>query len=225
MRLTWLADVLRDAGCRVDELPGWRTSGGTLSEVRGIVWHHTASGRSTSDATMAAILRNGRPDLPGPLSQLGLTRDGTFVVIASGKSNHNGYGTWGNQSIGIEAYNNGIGETWPAAQIAAWDRGTAAILRHLKLNTSHVKAHRETDPGRKIDPAGVNMDQARQRIAYLLTYQPPSKGPLMALTDAEQAELLKKVRELHADYAVKGRSMRQVILENAERLKRLVSAS
>lgn len=172
MRLTWLADVLRSAGCKVDELPGWRTSGGPLERIEGVVWHHTASGRSTSDTAMASILRNGRPDLPGPLSQLGLTRDGTFVVIASGRCNHN-IGTWGNQSIGIEAYNNGIGEPWPRAQLDAWDRGTAAILRHLGLTTAHVKGHRETDPGRKIDPAGVSMAQARQRIAHLLTYRPP----------------------------------------------------
>lgn len=30
----------------------------------------------------------------------------------------------------------------------------------------------------------------------------PPKGPLMALTDDEQTELLEKVRDLHADYAV-----------------------
>ena len=52
---------------------------------------------------------------------------------------------------------------------------------------------------------------------------PEPGGPLMALTDAEQTELLTKVRELHDDYAVKGKSMRQVILETAQRTKDLVT--
>ncbi len=201
MRLTWLAEVLRDAGCKVVEHPGWVDRGRNMTEVRGVVWHHTASGPRTSDDAVARLLIQGRPDLPGPLCQLGLSRDGTYHVIAAGKGNHNGYGTWGNQAIGIEAYNDGVGEPWPAVQIDAYDRGTAAILRHLRLTTGQVKGHKETDPGRKIDPAGIDMDQARQRIAALMTYRPPAppKGPLMALTDAEQTELLNQTREIHRE--------------------------
>ncbi len=51
----------------------------------------------------------------------------------------------------------------------------------------------------------------------------PPKGPLMALTDAEQTELLAKVRDLHDDYAVPGRGVRQVIAEIAQRTKDIVS--
>jgi len=65
---------------------------------------------------MERILRDGRRDLPGPLAQLGLRRDGTFVTVAGGRANHNGYGRWGNNSIGVEAYNDGVGEPWPTAQ-------------------------------------------------------------------------------------------------------------
>jgi hypothetical protein len=118
------------------------------------------------------LLRDGRSDLPGPLSQLGLERDGTYAVIAAGRCNHNGYGQWGNDSIGIEAYNTGTGEPWPVVQLEAYDRGTAAICRALGVPATQVKGHRETDPGRKIDPTGIDMDAARSRVARLLSTQP-----------------------------------------------------
>lgn len=48
--------------------------------------------------------------------------------------------------------------------------------------------------------------------------QPPApKGPLMALTDEEQEELLTKVRDLHAFLAVKGKAGRQVLAELDQR--------
>jgi hypothetical protein len=179
--LTWLADVLRSAGLPVVELDGWRTrtrSGGITPQ--GVVWHHTATPKTATDATVARILRDGRSDLPGPLSQLGLRRDGTFVVIAAGRCNHNGFGTWGNDSIGIEAYNDGVGEPWPNCQVDAYVRGTAAICAHLGWGAERVKAHRETDPTRKVDPKGLDMTAARGRIASLLT-QPREDDDDMAL--------------------------------------------
>src|SRR5690606_27640553 len=80
----------------------------------------------------------------------------------------NGYGTWGNDSIGIETYNDGVGEPWPRAQLDAFHAGTAAILRRLRLDSSRMLAHRETDPRRKIDPTGIDMHAARARVARLL---------------------------------------------------------
>ena len=99
MRLPWLADVLRAAGLAVVEVGDWQNRGDDLRSVEGIVWHHTVTGPRTSDQAVARLLRDGRPDLAGPLSQLGLDRAGRFHVIAAGKANHNGYGLWGNQSI------------------------------------------------------------------------------------------------------------------------------
>lgn len=168
MRATWLPDVLRAAGCDVYELPGWQGRGKELTTINGVVWHHTASGPNWQDGHVAAMLRDGRPDLAGPLSQLGLERDGTFVVIADGKANHNGYGLWGNQAIGIEAYNNGIGEPWPQDQLDAYDLGTAAILAHEGKGADRMKGHRETDPGRKPDPTGIDLPAARARIDRLI---------------------------------------------------------
>lgn len=209
MRATWLADVLHAAGCKVHETPGWQDRGKDLSAVLGIVWHHDAAHVNATDEAVDRLLIGGRPDLPGPLSQCGLRRDGTWVLIAAGRANHNGYGQWGNQSIGIEARNNGIGQDWPDVQVQSWVKGTAAICAHLKLSASQVKGHKETDPKRKIDPAGLDMNAMRQRIAPLITYRPPTdptpeppKGPLMALSDAEQTELLAKVREIHGETVV-----------------------
>ena len=64
-------------------------------------------------------LIQGRSDLPGPLAQLGLGRDGTYYVIAAGKCNHAGAGSWkgvtsGNTDfIGIEAENTGLSNDSP----------------------------------------------------------------------------------------------------------------
>lgn len=189
MRLTWLADVLRGAGLTVVEHDGWQDRGKDLREVLGVVWHHTASGPAWSDDRVAGLLINGRPDLPGPLCQLGLDRTGRYHLIAAGKGNHNGYGTWGNQSIGIEAYNDGVGEPWPEAQVRAYCVGTAAILRHLGYGTDRVRGHKETDPDRKIDPT-LDMDHMRDLVAAELdTPSPPDQEDIMATLD-EVAELL-----------------------------------
>lgn len=171
-RADWLADVLRDEGLDVYEMPGWKDVGRDMLAMFGVVWHHTATGTTWLDGHVAILLRKGRTDLVGPLSQLGLERDGTFVCIAAGRCNHNGYGLWGNNSIGIEAYNDGKGEPWPQVQLDAYDAGTAAILRHLDKGANRVSGHREQDP-RKPDPRGIDMDAARKRVAILLNPPPP----------------------------------------------------
>ncbi|WP_280499003.1 peptidoglycan recognition protein family protein [Nocardia cyriacigeorgica] len=133
----WLADVLREAGCQVIEHDGWRQRGhGDFLDIRGVLWHHTAGG----GANDWRIVQNGRPDLPGPLAQLVLERDGTFRVIAVGVCWHAGRGSWPGwptnnanyHTIGIEMVNSGTGtQDWPAVQLDAARRGTAAIMRRL----------------------------------------------------------------------------------------------
>jgi len=189
MRLPWLADVLRAAGLAVVEVGDWQNRGDDLRSVEGIVWHHTVTGPRTSDLNVARLLRDGRPDLAGPLSQLGLDRAGRFHVVAAGKANHNGYGLWGNQSIGIEAYNDGVGEPWPDVQVAAYITGTRALLGRVGLGVDRVKGHKETDPRRKIDPAGLDMDEMRTRIAT-------DQGDVM--TPEQEAKLGKWMQEQRA---------------------------
>lgn len=188
MRALWLPDVLRGAGLTVVEHPGWQDRGKALRAIKGVVWHHTASGPGWSDDDVAALLIRGRSDLPGPLCQLGLRRSGVYDVIAAGRGNHNGYGEWGNDSIGIEAYNDGLGEPWPDVQLDAYDRGTAAILRHLGLAATQVKGHKETDPGRKVDPRNVDMYAARERVAALLAGH-PTQSEEDTLTPAQEHKL------------------------------------
>jgi hypothetical protein len=132
-----------------------------------VICHHTATGKNWTDASVVNLLIKGRSDLPGPLSQLGLDREGTFHLIAVGKCNHNGYGLSGNNTIGIEAFNDGRGEPWLAVQMDAYIRGCAAICRHLGWPAEKVLGHKESDPGRKIDPT-FDMNVFRGHVAALL---------------------------------------------------------
>ena len=174
--LLWLPAVLRDAGLKVAPVDGWESRGrGEMGELAGVMCHHTAT---TAPGNMPSLrtLIDGRPDLAGPLSQLGLGRDGTFYVVAAGRCNHAGVGTWagvstGNSSfIGIEAENDGVGEPWPLVQMDAYARGVAAILAHLGFGADACAGHKEyaLPTGRKDDPS-FDMDAFRSTVAGLMT--------------------------------------------------------
>lgn len=175
MLLTNLADVARKAGLKVVEVDGWRSRGhGQLVAVKTVVCHHTA-GRSAaadpSDFPSLRIVRDGRPGLSGPLSNLGLGRSGTVYVVAAGYAYHAGAvldeSMDNEHSIGIEAENDGVGEPWPTAQRTAYVLLCAALVRAYGLTPARVLAHREVcrPKGRKIDPAGIEMDGFRQAVA------------------------------------------------------------
>ena len=191
MRVPWLADVLRAAGLTVVECPGWKGRGKTMTGVSGVVLHHTATPATALDAGVVRILRDGRADLPGPLCQLGLDRSGRWHLIADGRGNHNGKGKWGNSAIGVEAFNNGVGEPWPHLQLDSYQRGVAAILRHLGLPASHALGHRETDPKRKTDPKGIDLDAFRERVSHLLGDDD--------VTDGDIEKIAKRVAQLLMD--------------------------
>jgi hypothetical protein len=98
--LIWLPTVLKGAGLKVSEVPGWENRGrGEMGTVKGVMCHHTA-GPKTGNMPSLGIVTNGRPDLNGPLSQLCLGRDGTYFVVAAGRANHAGSGKW--QGITLE---------------------------------------------------------------------------------------------------------------------------
>ena len=165
-RLLWLPDVLRDAGCKINVMASAETRGRSDITVRGVVWHSTVTKATTPDINVANLLRDGHSTLAGPLAQLGGRRDGSFDIPALGRCNHNGYGEWGNDAIGIEFYNDGYAPL-TLAQFEQGSIATAAILRHLRLTEAKCKAHKETDPRRKIDPPG-NMNAVRQRVHFHL---------------------------------------------------------
>src|SRR5690606_41419608 len=82
------ASALRKAGRAGVEVSGWNARGhGGMNAPRGIIWHHTATPASAKgNYPSQGIVTNGRSDLPGPLCNLGLGRDGTWYVIAAGRS-------------------------------------------------------------------------------------------------------------------------------------------
>lgn len=171
----WLADVLRAAGLKVAEQPGWQNRGhAPMGTVRGVICHHTVGPRRGNMPSLG-VVTNGRPDLKGPLAQLGLGRDGTWYVIAAGLAYHAGKGNWqgvtaGNsQMIGVEAENDGVGEPWPEIQMDAYARGVAAILKHVGAGPIMAAGHKEycLPRGRKIDPS-FDMAAFRLRVAGIM---------------------------------------------------------
>jgi hypothetical protein len=184
MPALWLAKVLRDAGLRVVEVPGWKTRGSSTFAPKAVMIHHTATGQNWSTEKLTNLLVKGRPDLRGPLCNLQLDRDGTFRVVAAGRANHAGRGSWpgltaGNtQTIGIEAANDGRGEPWPLAQREAMAVGSAALLRHLRASEGMLLGHKEWAPKRKIDPRGIDMGLLRGAVRELLAGAPPPKKEL-----------------------------------------------
>src|SRR5690606_2393613 len=100
--LTWLPDILRDAGLQINVMAGAerRGSRGRGLNVHGVVWHSTVTGLNVPDHRVAALLRDGHSTLAGPLSQMGTRRSGVIDIPALGRCNHNGYGLWGNNAIG-----------------------------------------------------------------------------------------------------------------------------
>lgn len=197
-RVTWLPQVLRDAGLDVVEYTGWKGRGVDRLNILGVVAHHTATSAKSTDTNVAKLLAVGRPDLAGPLSQLGLDRRGRFWMIADGRCNHNGFGTWGNDAIGIEAFNTGTGEPWPAVQLDAYIRGVAAICMHKGWSADRLKAHRETDPRRKIDPTGIDMNHMRSRVTAVIAArsQRPADDNNLELTMGQYEDIMREIGHL-----------------------------
>ncbi len=185
---TWLADVLRAAGLQVVEYPGWQTRGrppGTRRFTpRGMLIHHDASAVGATPAMARFCAAVGRPDVPPPLSQLWLGKDGVWHVLAAGRANHAGAGQVGPipldsgnaYLIGVE-WDHTVGEPVSAVEWDSYTRGCAAILAHLGADETWLWAHREYAPGRKVDPSGVDMTAFRTAVASLLHPVAPPPPP------------------------------------------------
>jgi N-acetyl-anhydromuramyl-L-alanine amidase AmpD len=182
----WIADVLRAEGVRLVEYPGWQNRGhGDFKDIRGVMVHHTGS-----DNASAASIANGRPDLPGPLSQLHIARDGTVTLVAVGVAWHAGVGqypwlptnmaNW--HMIGIECANSGTSpaaphrKNWPDAQYNAMVSCCAALNRRLSQTSARTIGHKEY-AGRaqgKWDPGAIDMDILRADIQARIGTQTPT---------------------------------------------------
>jgi len=102
-----------------------------------------------------------------------LSRSGICYVIASGRANHAGKGSYrglsGNSSVfGIEAENTGLGQAWPAVQLEAYYRCVAAMLSLAGRDESWCCGHKEWAPSRKIDPQGIDMNGFRFQVGIRL---------------------------------------------------------
>jgi hypothetical protein len=170
IHLTDLADVIRAADVPLIELdshvgyPDWRYrgAGGGMgyNDVGGAVVHHTASGPSWDGwRDVDYIARSGPVD---PEYAIYFDRAGVAYLIASGRTNHAGRGTWpgiptdlaNRFLIGIALGNNGIGESYPAPQLSSLTKVCVALYLRYQFPIGNLIAHYEWAPTRKIDPAG-----------------------------------------------------------------------
>lgn len=171
----WLYDVLKnEPGLegKVKEYPGWKNRGhGDFGDIWGIIAHHTGGNNST-----AASIAEGRPDLPGPVSQIHIDRQGIVTVVAAGIAWHGGMGEWpgigtnnANQvTIGIEASSDGV-SPWPKAEYDSYIRVCAAILRKLGHSSSRLIGHKEWAVVQgKWDPGGIDMKDMRKDVQALI---------------------------------------------------------
>jgi hypothetical protein len=191
--------ALKAEGVKVVEVGSWRThnrnSKGPWGPVNGIMQHHT--GPYSTEKGMVELCRKGYSGLPGPLCHGVIDRAGTVYLVGYGRANHAGSGdddvldavvaetklpvdneanTDGNRHFyGFEAINTGGGQAWPAAQVEAMVRVSAALCRAHEWQAESVIAHKEWQPG-KPDPAGVDMDKLRSRVAERLKH-PASWSP------------------------------------------------
>lgn len=177
---TGVLDALRDFGIRFTEEPGCRTRGSINFAPRGVMIHHTGV---NSDIT--AMLRDGRPGLTGPLCNIELRRHGHVHVIALGRANHAGAGSFrglsGNSVFwGIEPSSDG--KTWTDAQRHMYPLLTAALCRYSNIDPSMVPGHKEYAGYRgKWDPGAWDMNWHRSQTGLFLRgggVAPPPPGPL-----------------------------------------------
>ena len=189
-----LADRMSDAGLDVVEVAGWQTRGSSSFSPRGFVWHHTAGPR-TGIAPSLGVCINGRRDLPGPLCNLFLDRAGTVYVVASGRANHAGAGSWaeltGNASVyGLEIENVGTpAEPWSPLILGIAARIAAAT------GVDHELAclHREWAPRRKVDLHTVTGRDMRARVAQLRNPRPPVEVEAPSPSRAQEADNMQTI--------------------------------
>lgn len=185
------AAALRNEGVAVVEVDDWETHNrnhkGPWGPVHGVMIHHTVTSGS---ARTVRICRDGYEGVPGPLCHGVITKDGRVHLVGYGRANHAGLGdddvlraviaeralpvddeasTDGNRHFyGFECENLGDGQDpWPAAQLEAIERVSAAICRAYGWNERSVIGHLEWQPG-KVDPRGFTMASMRARIAERL---------------------------------------------------------
>jgi hypothetical protein len=182
-RLHDLPAILRKAGLKVVEVPGWETRSrpewtGGFDPV-GNLWHHTGAKDTNplsleDDFAYARWLAEvGRSDLPAPLCQLSVGRNGTVYVCAAGRGNHAGRakasgpvpaGDGNALYLGWECQNTGS-EGWSGPQYEAMVKAAAATSLAYGWTASANRGHRETSLTGKWDPGRLDLDEFRADVA------------------------------------------------------------
>lgn len=195
----FLPEVIFKAGVKVSEVDGWKSRGRGVLTIQGVMCHHTASKPGANAPSLNTVI-HGRSDLPGPLCQICLGRDGTAYIVAAGIANHAGRGIWhGNSNgnsrfMGIEAENSGVGEPWPEKQVDAYARICAAVAKYRRFGAEMVCGHKEycLPHGRKIDPNhGFDMVLFRARVAQILGGVAPKPEPIAPVDPTTNRRTLK----------------------------------
>ncbi|MGP9622192.1 glycoside hydrolase domain-containing protein [Corynebacterium sp. AOP34-AQ2-28] len=172
---SWIVDALKAWGVKTVEEDGWRNRGnGDFLTLWGVFAHHTGA-----DNTPTWLIRDGRADLKGMLSQIHLLRDGTAHITGQGVAWHAGRGAYPGlptnnanyHTIGIEANSSGT-SPWPAAQLDAYYRACAAICWVLDVPASRVIGHKEYSSDGKWDPGGIDMPAFRARVQHYIDNPP-----------------------------------------------------
>lgn len=156
----WIPDAIRDFDLPVTVEPGANTRGSINFGPRCTMCHHTGA---SSDITR--MLRDGRPGLSGPLCNVEFRKNGHCHVIACGRANHAGSGSWrglsGNSPfIGIEATSDG--RFWTPIQRERYPILVAALNHGMGLDASWCCGHKEYAGHRgKWDPGNWDMNHMR----------------------------------------------------------------
>lgn len=197
----------------VEHKSGWASHnrgnrGDGWGPMHGVMLHHTVTQGDTASETNRSVelCWDGYSSLPGPLCHGVIDKQGTVHMVGWGRANHAGLGdddvlravinesqiptdneanTDGNaRYYGFECINMGDNkDTWPAAQVEAMVRVSAALLRAHGWNKDgkgfiSVIGHSEWQPG-KVDPRGPGYpgnNAIRARVAERLKH-PASWSP------------------------------------------------
>lgn len=180
-RALWLPDYLRKYGLEPVLVDGWQARGGNCN-FRGSVNHHTA-GPAKGYLPSLKTLINGRSDLSGPLCNVALPRyadesDKRVYVVAAGRANHAGVGSWknleGNSSVlGLEREHTGSAlelTTFHQFDMAAAVH--AAFADGANFDSAFVCQHYEWTT-RKIDYIHEAGSTLRARVQEYLNFFAP----------------------------------------------------
>lgn len=180
-RMTRMAGDIAAMGVQVEEIPGWETRGSSSFAPALVICHWTAGPRGSRTRPSLRVVLEGRPreGIPGPLCQVYLDRNGVAVMVAAGRANHAGRGSYrgvlgASGAYGIEAESAG-NDDWTEAQQWAYPRVVAGLLRGLGRDESWTCGHSEfaKPTGRKIDIRDWPMDRMRWQVGQLLRPVPP----------------------------------------------------